>query len=292
METTADFASHSRPTKYIIIAFGLIIVGSSYIYITRIRDLNPLVTCKAESLQKCKGTEQGFWEDGSWVTPGCRYRHFDSMSIESCLSNKWIHFFGDSTSRHLYQGFLDLLGRDCAVVKTYDDTLKCQYKSFKISYLFRGKVMHQRRPRANKTEEADLHNSFLNTSKPDILVMNVGVHEAIGWTGRPRPSLNVTEFFLDTNEFFEFLPLVFNGSLIFWRGHDLKAGKVRGDDYLKARGYYDITQDYLWNRMRWYGATVLDFSVTTREQKAGAGGIHYPHLAKFHANLVLNSICK
>ena len=151
--------------------------------------------------------------------------------------------------------------------------------------------MHQRRPRPNTTEESDLHNNFLRSSKPDILVLNVGVHEAIGWTGRPRPSLNMSEFYSDTEEFFHYLPSVFNGTTLFWKGHDLKEGKVKQGEYLLARGYYDLTQDYLAMKMRKYGARVLDFGVTTKEQKADAGGIHYPHLAKFHANIILNALC-
>lgn len=251
-----------------------------------------LISCKANSLQKCTGIEPGFWERGSWKTHGCEYKDFDNTAIQHCLSNKWIHIFGDSTSRHLYKGFVDLLGKNCTVVKTYDEMLECENESFRITYLFRGKVMHQRRPRTNATEESDLHNNFLKSFKPDILVMNVGIHEAIGWTGRPRPSLNFTEFISDTKEFFDFLPQVFNGSLYFWKGHDLKEGKVRGDDFLKARGYYDLTQDHLASKMRQYGATVLDFGMTTKDRRADAGGIHYPNLAKFHANILLNVICE
>ena len=74
-------------------------------------------------------------------------------------------------------------GDDGNATLRYDTLSECVIGGARFTYLFRGKMMHQRRPRDGRTEEDDLHNGFFEGCAragawPDALVFSVGSHEA------------------------------------------------------------------------------------------------------------------
>ncbi|CAI5533562.1 unnamed protein product [Closterium sp. Naga37s-1] len=98
----------------------------------------------------------------------------------------------------------------------------------RVTYLFRGKMAHQRHPEENATEERDLNNKFLESFKqpggqqPDFLIMSIGAHEVIGWNRRPPPDLDVATFKKDTEELLQLLRASYNrekGMLLWWKAH-------------------------------------------------------------------------
>ncbi|CAI5504947.1 unnamed protein product [Closterium sp. Naga37s-1] len=104
----------------------------------------------------------------------------------------------------------------------------------RVTYLFRGKMAHQRHPEENATEERDLNNKFLESFKqpggqqPDFLIMSIGAHEVIGWNRRPPPDLDVATFKKDTEELLQLLRGSYNrekGMLLWWKAHYIWPGE-------------------------------------------------------------------
>ncbi|CAI5461151.1 unnamed protein product [Closterium sp. Yama58-4] len=130
----------------------------------------------------------------------------------------------------------------------------------RVTYLFRGKMAHQRHPEENATEERDLNNKFLESFKqpggqqPDFLIMSIGAHEVIGWNRRPPPDLDVATFKKDMEELLQLLRGSYNrekGMLLWWKAHYIWPGKVTGQDY------FTIGQSLYGSRMEYTTALKL-----------------------------------
>ena len=88
-------------------------------------------------------------------------------------------------------------GDDGNATLRYDTLSECAVGGARFTYLFRGKMMHQRRPRDGRTEEDDLHNGFFEGCAsagawPDALVFSVGSHEAACAHAHTRSMLTCT----------------------------------------------------------------------------------------------------
>jgi hypothetical protein len=70
--------------------------------------------------------------------------------------------------------------------------------------------------------------------------MSIGPHEALAWTGRPQPSLNLTELQAGTSEFQEFFfdKIKFPGRFIWWRSHYFSQRSWLALD-MQAQGRYN-----------------------------------------------------
>ena len=160
-----------------------------------------------------------------------------------CTRWPWIHFAGDSHMRNLFDGaharapacllpttqstnagnrhrpcslaglaaFLGCPHRNTSNATALYDTLnECAVGGARFTYLFRGKMMHQRRPRIGRTEEDDLHNGFFEGCAragawPDALVFSVGSHEALAWGKGPLPDYDLVRLQHDTRELLAWL---------------------------------------------------------------------------------------
>ncbi|CAI7799776.1 unnamed protein product [Closterium sp. NIES-54] len=174
----------------------------------------------------------------------------------------------------------------------------------RVTYLFRGKMAHQRHPEENATEERDLNNKFLESFKqpggqqPDFLIMSVGAHEVIGWNRRPPPDLDVATFKKDTEELLQLLRASYNrekGMLLWWKAHYIWPGKVTGQDYFTVRQYHEIYQDYSYKRFQEEGYTTADFYQTTEDRPEliwKPDGVHYGSEAlAVHSKILANILC-
>ncbi|CAI5469897.1 unnamed protein product [Closterium sp. Yama58-4] len=174
----------------------------------------------------------------------------------------------------------------------------------RVTYLFRGKMAHQRHPEENATEERDLNNKFLESFKqpggqqPDFLIMSIGAHEVIGWNRRPPPDLDVATFKKDTEELLQLLRGSYNrdkGMLLWWKAHYIWPGKVTGQDYFTVRQYHEIYQDYSYKRFQEEGYTTADFYQTTEDRPEliwKPDGVHYGSEAlAVHSKILANILC-
>lgn len=271
----------------------------------------------------CKdGLSKGHWGENSkctnsWCTEKCKYRDLGSLQLENCLKGKWIHFSGDSTMRFLYNRFVSVAGlRDFPKdidskqapegledlnEKTngyrYDNpfSMTCQTgdnETITASYLFRGKIMHQRHPRKGMTPEDDVHNDIFKAWKqskemPDIFVFMIGAHEAKGWTGRPQADLDIDILKKDTEEFLSwfFNDLGFKGKTIFLKSHRMTEAK-------NIVQFYESAISTMADMFKARGAMVGDFYQTTIDKtNISTAGIHYNSMATFHSNILLNLMC-
>lgn len=157
--------------------------------------------------------------------------------------------------------------------------------------------MHQRAPRDGRLEEDDIHNEFLkkNSKDIDVLVMSVGSHEAMAWSHAPQLSLNITELEQDTDEFIDYLynKLKFRQKLVWWKGHYFPSTTTATVFHPAARVFLDDAYAVMLEKFRKKGSLLADFYQTTigKGLSSPGHGIHYPDLAKFHANILLNAIC-
>ncbi|GJP40626.1 hypothetical protein CLOM_g286 [Closterium sp. NIES-68] len=174
----------------------------------------------------------------------------------------------------------------------------------RVTYLFRGKMAHQRHPEENTTEERDLNNKFLQSFKqpggqqPDFLIMSMGAHEVIGWNRRPPPDLDVATFKKDTEELLQLLRGTYNrdkGMLLWWKAHYIWPGKVTGKDYFTVRQYHEIYQAYAYKRFQEEGYTTADFYQTTEDRPEliwKPDGVHYGSEAlAVHSKILANTLC-
>ncbi|CAI5466578.1 unnamed protein product, partial [Closterium sp. Yama58-4] len=257
------------------------------------------------------GTAAGYWKDYStWEPYACRYREYTKKEVRACLRHKWVHFFGDSTTRHLAAEFSRLAGvqrrawdsdkNRTALMDTGDGDENSPLP--RITYLFRGKMAHQRHPIAGVPPERDLNNDFLeafrdsNVKQPDTMVMSIGAHEVIGWTRRPPPDLDLRTFKRDTEEAIALLNSTFTrGQLVWWKAHYIWPGKVVGQDYFTVRTFHELYQAYAFRRMAQQGYTMMDLYQTTKDrydQVFRGDGAHYVGLClKLHVQILANTLC-
>ena len=268
----------------------------------------------AAPLGRCTdGESPGRWEpaasgaagpavvDGRrWAPRYCRYKDVSPARARECLAGAWVHLAGDSTSRHLFEGLLDAL--ECpledrttpAEAQRFDKTFACDAggsNNTRVTHLFKGQIWAQRAPRRGRAGDDDVHNSFFRACAaagrwPDVLVLNVGAHHAIAWSGRLPAALDAAQLAADAAAFLAMLhdELKFPGRVVWWRGHALREGK--------ARVFYDDAGEALAEAFRARGAEVADFRATTVGAAPEAGnGVHYPQLKGLHANILLNVLC-
>ena len=178
-----------------------------------------------------------------WCAP-CTFDAVSEGEARHCMCTRWpwIHFAGDSHMRNLFDGaharapcllpttqstnagsrhwpcslaglaaFLGCPRRNTSNATALYDTLsECAVGGARFTYLFRGKMMHQRRPRIGRTEEDDLHNGFFEDCAragawPDALVFSVGSHEALAWGKGPLPDYDLVRLQHDTRELLAWL---------------------------------------------------------------------------------------
>ncbi|GJP78438.1 hypothetical protein CLOP_g8735 [Closterium sp. NIES-67] len=278
-------------------------------------DRRKLMREQEESSRKrplCRdGTSPGYWRDYStWEPYSCRYREYTKQEVRKCLRYKWVHFFGDSTTRHLAAEFSRLAGvqrrawdsdkNRTALMDTGDGDDNSPLP--RITYLFRGKMAHQRHPIAGVPPERDLNNDFLeafrdsSAKQPDTMVMSIGAHEVIGWTRRPPPDLDLRTFKRDTEEAIALLNGTFTkGRLVWWKAHYIWPGKVQGQDYFTVRTFHELYQAYAYRRMAEQGYTMMDLYQTTKDrydQVFRGDGAHYVGLClKLHVQILANTLC-
>ncbi|GJP81530.1 hypothetical protein CLOP_g11672 [Closterium sp. NIES-67] len=278
-------------------------------------DRRKLMREQEESSRKrplCRdGTSPGYWRDYStWEPYNCRYREYTKQEVRKCLRHKWVHFFGDSTTRHLAAEFSRLAGvqrrawdsdkNRTALMDTGDGDDNSPLP--RITYLFRGKMAHQRHPIAGVPPERDLNNDFLeafrdpSAKQPDTMVMSIGAHEVIGWTRRPPPDLDLRTFKRDTEEAIALLNGTFTkGRLVWWKAHYIWPGKVQGQDYFTVRTFHELYQAYAYRRMAQQGYTMMDLYQTTKDrydQVFRGDGAHYVGLClKLHVQILANTLC-
>ena len=276
-----------------------------------------------QSSQRCSdGLAPGNWTSSSiagcpyeWCTPSCQYATFTEGAARRCLHRRWLHFTGDSHARNLYDAFSAFLGcptyQGKSAAVRYDEFHECQASSARVSYLFRNKMMRQRKPREDRTEEDDLHtNFFVNSSRsgswPDVLVLSIGMHEAFAWDKRPLPEpkdLDLGRLAADTRDFLALLldELRFPGQLVWWKPPYLANNQGPGvhnqlREYPAVRGFYEqaaetMQQLFAERKKVRPDIQLADFYQTTRGRKAVSGG-HYHDLAPFHNNVLLNLVCR
>ena len=166
-------------------------------------------------------------------------------------------------------------GDDGNATLRYDTLSECAIGGARFTYLFRGKMMHQRRPRDGRTEEDDLHNGFFEGCAragawPDALVFSVGSHEAacahahahahacihldsqpaacahahvylyqaIAWGKGPLPDYDLVRLQHDTRELLSWLRdrLGFGGRLLWYKPQSL--GRYHSRNH-SIRTFYD-----------------------------------------------------
>ena len=263
---------------------------------------------------------------GRWVrstVPGCADEWCASCAFAAttegearrCLRKSWpwIHLTGDSHARNLFDGIAAFLG--CPVQEKQDDAVRydtlneCSLAGARITYLFRGKMMRQRRPRFCRTAEDDLHDAFFNESArlgvwPDALIFSVGSHEAISWGKGPLPTYDLGELQQDTHDFLSWLRdgLGFAGRLVWWKPPYLSTqlGPISAQQVNRnrtVRTFYEQAASLMheqfvqWRTERPDPALQLaDFYQTTVGRRTVAGG-HYHDLAPFHYNVLLHLLC-
>ncbi|CAI7859474.1 unnamed protein product, partial [Closterium sp. NIES-53] len=242
--------------------------------------------------------------------PTALTREYSKKEVRACLRHKWVHFFGDSTTRHLAAEFSRLAGvqrrawdadkNRTALMDTGDGDENSPLP--RITYLFRGKMAHQRHPIAGVPPERDLNNDFLEAfrdpeaKQPDTMVMSIGAHEVIGWTRRPPPDLDLRTFKRDTEEAIALLNGTFTrGRLVWWKAHYIWPGKVTGQDYFTVRTFHELYQAYAFRRMAQQGYTMMDLYQTTKDrydQVFRGDGAHYVGLClKLHVQILANTLC-
>eukprot|EP00897_Mesotaenium_endlicherianum_P002086 jgi/Mesen1/1905/ME000143S00963 len=152
------------------------------------------------------------------------------------------------------------------------------------------------------SEEHDLNNAFLDSltepgaDQPDYLVLSVGAHEVIGWSGRPQVELNMDVFRSDVEELLALLRRTFTrGKVIWWKAHQIWPGKVRDADYYLVKEYHRLYQEYAYRRFTEEGHIVADFFQTTADRPDllySPDGVHYGGGAlRLHSEIVANIIC-
>lgn len=192
----------------------------------------------------------------------------------------------------------------------YDTLNECRIGGARVTYLFRSKMMRQRRPRHCRTAEDDLHDGFFQACArsgvwPDALIFSVGSHEALTWSKGPLPTYDLGELQQDSRDFLSWLRdgLSFTGRLIWWKPPFLSSqlgpvtvAQVKSNS--SVRTFYEqaaalMHQTFVqWRDERQDSSLQLaDFYQTTRGRRTVSGG-HYLDLAPFHSNVLLHLLCQ
>ncbi|GJP77380.1 hypothetical protein CLOP_g7782 [Closterium sp. NIES-67] len=322
------------------------------------------------------GSSPGRWTGFSqWEADNCQYRDIPLPHLHQCLNNKWVHFFGDHTSRHLALYFARLLGlqkqgegeddgeegdgpfggemvrrrrlalesngereggeggleewrthvrRSSSSATTTIATASSSSTNIsssgrrvlaatelggsgrgeggpRVTYLFRGKMARQRHPEPGTPEQRDLNDQFLMNmtrkgGRPDFIVMNVGVHEVMGWGKRPAPDLSFDSFREDTEKLLDLLKRTYGGgSVVWWKGNYIWPGAVLMEEYFQVQQFHELYQAHAYRRFQEAGHVVADFYQTTRDRPelvASQDGTRYSvEVMVLHAKIIANILC-
>jgi hypothetical protein len=162
-----------------------------------------------------------------------------------------------------------------------------------ISYIFKGK-MAKVRGGSPYPEEFEIGDTFMTESWfPSVtdIVMNVGAHEVVGWTKRPIPNFNLSEFGEDIDSFLDKLDSHgYQGRLIWWNGNSPRGVRFAGG----ARENFFAAQQLGCQKFKQRNATTLDLVKISEGNPSlvDVGGIHYGRGVKFQQmNVVLRALC-
>ena len=326
-----------RARRLLVVSISLLLAASVQPAADAVSTAAELALAARANLTACRGDTQ--CADGWWLRPDL-WSDLLSPSLRgacACLESPRsgqgggatakrprLLFMGDSTMRQLYLAFT---GRDRKTHVPYGTLWEADANlaalvghrspppiNVSTEFLFKGKMMHQRSSASGRREgvsdpDADVHNAYLRRNVerrserplPAVLIVGAGMHELLGWDGRPQPHPSVEVFASDALEFLDVIAEY--PAVVFVSQNAIRPGKASIDEALKLREVSRAMQAAACIAFKEHpragggGMQTLDFHALTdgRADCVGRGGVHYENcdgqVLDAQARLVARAAC-